>query len=257
MQIIMLLGCDNRLVPVQQLNLEEIMAKFSSLLLKVQIMLEERQVKAIHVRQFLRGLFQGENCILADSLKIFEIFSALTNQKLWTYQHYSPLEKVINEFLPSHDAMKANMKVYKGNLSGYHVAKKLIDYIKDSSLPLAESDSHGEFTLKKYSTQRHYQKLKAVLQIEERRISELSLSYVCELWEKIAEEFDLPLLTAIIDEIVEGSLKVTWLVLHFMVEKILHASRTPKSIKFFRQHNIELLIGDYLTIYDEKQMVQS
>lgn len=50
-----ILGCDNRLVPVQQLNLEEIMAKFSLLLLKVQIMLEERQVKAIHVRQFLRG----------------------------------------------------------------------------------------------------------------------------------------------------------------------------------------------------------
>ena len=240
---------------MQQLNLEEIMAKFSSLLLKVQIMLEERQIKAIHLRQFLRGLFQGEDCILADSLEVFEIFSTLTRQKLWTYQHYSPLEKVINEFLPNNDAMKACIKVYKGNLSGYYVAKKVIDYIKDVNLPLAESDSHGGFPLKKYSTQRHYQKLKDVLQIEERRISELSLSYVSELWEKIAEEFDLPLLTAVIDKIVEGSLEITWLVLYFMVEKILHASRTPKSIKFFRQYNIELLTAENLTIYDEKQMV--
>ncbi len=232
------------------------MAKFSSLLLKVQIMLEEMQVKAIHVCQFLRGLFQDEDCILADSLEVFEIFSALTSQKLWTYQHYSPLEKVINEFLPCDDVIKVCIKAYKGDLSGYHVAKRIIDYIKDTNLPLAESDSHGEFPLKKYSTQRHYQKLKAVLQIEERRISELSLNYVSGLWEKIAEEFDLPLLTAIIDKIVEGSLKITWLVLHFMVEKILQASRTPKSIKFFRQHNIELLMADNLSIYDEKQMVK-
>ena len=230
------------------------MAKFSSLLLKVQIMLEERQIKVVHVLQYLRGLFQGEDCILAnESLKFNEIFSALTMQKLWTYQHYSPLEKVIDEFLPNDDAMKTCMRAYKGHLSGYYVMQKVIDYIKDVNLPLAES--HGQFPLKRYSTQRHYQKLKAVLQIEERRISELSLSYVSKLWEKIAEEFDLPLLTAVIDKIVEGSLEITWLVLPFMTEKILLGSRTPKSTKFFRQHNIKLLIADSLTIYDEKQMV--
>lgn len=237
---------------MKQLNVEEIMAQFSSLLLDVQIALETKQVKVLHVRQFFNGLFQEEDYIPCSS-EISEIFDALTSKKLWTYQHYSPLEKVVDRFLPSDTKIKGLIRVYKGHLSGYFVTKRLIDFIKGANLPLA--DSHNTFSLDKYCTQKHYRGLKAVLQIDGRRISELSLMYVSKLWERFAEEFDLPLLTAVIDKIVEGSLVITWLVLPYLVDKILTGSKTPKSVKFFRQHHIQLLTSEGFKIYDEKQMV--
>lgn len=237
---------------MKQLNVEEIMAQFSSLLLDVQIALETKQVKVLHVRQFFSGLFQGEDCIPCYS-EISDVFDSLTRKRLWTYQHYSPLEKVVDRFLTSDTAVKGLVRAYKGHLSGYFVTKRLIDFTKGANLPLA--DSHNTFPLDKYCTQKHYQGLKAVLQIEGRRVSELSLMYVSKLWERFAEEFDLPLLTAVIDKIVEGSLVITWLILPYLVHKILISSKTPKSVKFFRQHHIQLLTSEGFKIYDEIQMV--
>ena len=104
-------------------------------------------------------------------------------------------------------------------------------------------------------TKKQYRSLKVVLNLDTRKISELSLNYVRELWEKFAEEFDLPLLTTILKKIVPGSLEITWLVLQHIVEIIELKSRTPKAVKFFRNHNIVLLQVDSVTVYDEQQMV--
>ena len=65
-------------------------------------------------------------------------------------------------------------------------------------------------TLKKYTVV-HYRKLKVKLNLN-RKLSEVSLSYISELWNVFIEEFDLPSLTAVIDQLIEGSLIITWLV---------------------------------------------
>ena len=235
-----------------QLNLEEIKAEFSSMLLDVQTALEAKPVKVSHIRQFLNGVFQGEDCIPSAS-ELSDVFDALTKNKLWTYQHYSPLEKVVLKFLPSDGTITELIKIYKGHLCGYFVTTKLIDFIKEVELPLAEF--HDTFPLHKYCTPIHYRRLKAVLRINGRRISELSLDYVRKLWEKFAEEFDLPLLTAVIDKIVEGSLAITWLVLPYLIDKIILRSRV-RSVKFFRKHQIQLLTSEGIKIYDEQQIVR-
>ena len=89
------------------------------------------------------------------------------------------------------------------------------------------------------------------------KISDISLSYVNDLWTELAEEFDLPSLTAIIDKIVAGSIEITWLVLPHLAATIILKSKLLRAVKFFRQHHIINLMVDEDVIYDENQMVSS
>ena len=74
---------------------------------------------------------------------------------------------------------------------------------------------------------------------------------------KLAEEFDLPLLTTVIKKIVPGSLMITWLVFPHIAEIIELKSKSSTAIKFFRKNNIVSLAVDGVTVYDEQQMVKT
>ena len=158
------------------------------------------------------------------------------------------------KFLHDNSHIQDQIKQYKGDLSGFFIATKLIDYIKMKGLSsenMEEEDEDLQFTAKQYKT------LKAVLNLGRRKISKLSLDYVHNLWRILAEEFDLPSLTAVIKTIVDGSLVITWFVLPHLVEMIVSRSKSPKSVKFFRAHQIVLLQVDDLTVYDERKMVST
>ena len=91
-------------------------------------------------------------------------------------------------------------------------------------------------------------KVKVVLELK-RKVSELSLVYVQKLWRSIAEEYDLPSLTAIVERIVSGSLEITWIVPVHMAQLI-----RPRA-KFFRRHNIIMVSVDDTVVYNEGEMV--
>ena len=68
------------------------------------------------------------------------------------------------------------------------------------------------------------------------------------------QEFHLPTLTAVMDKIVEGSLRITWLILPHIMEKMKAACF--KSIIFFEHHNIvRVEIDDNFLLYDEELLV--
>ena len=239
--------------------MERIQAKFSSLLLEVQIRLEAKNVKVSYVCQFLSQFlidrYEGEPDIL-NYEKFSAVFIDVTKRRLWTYQHHSPLEMLTEKFLCDDQVVKDLIKQYKNDLSGFLVATKLIEYIKETSFPDEElEEEEDEDAALPQLTKKQYRYLKVVLNLSSRKISELSLNYVQELWEKLAEEFDLPLLTTVIKKIVTGSLVITWLVSSDVAEIIMHNSRISKSIRFFRQHKIVSLAIDDTTVYDENQMV--
>ena len=141
------------------------------------------------------------------------------------------------------------MKAYKAHLSGFYLTTKLIDYIEYQNLSADDSDEECDQSAPKLTT-KQYKKIKVVLQLE-RKISEVSLDYVVKLWQSFAEEYEIPSLTAVIDRIVTGSLKVTWRVPQHVADAIL-----PRS-KFFRSHGIVHVSIDDVIIYDEKQMVNT
>ena len=224
-------------------NEEKIKGLFSALVVEVQSALQT-QSDVHKVTQFLITFFK---CDLPEVSDVKKLFTTITLNDLWDYQHYSPLEQLIDHFLAGDQELEGLMKAYKAHLSGFYLTTKLIDYIEYQNLSTDDSDEECDQPSPKLTT-KEYRKIKVVLQLE-RKISQVSLDYVVKLWQSFAEEYEIPSLTAIIDRIVAGSLEVTWRVPQHIADAIL-----PRS-KFFRSHGIVLVFIDDVIIYDEKQMV--
>ena len=231
-------------------NIEEIKSRFSTLLLSVRSALEEEHIKVEDVRQMLIGIFQRDDCI--PSTNFVEIFNALTTNYLWSYQHHSPVEKLVRRFLPDQTSL---ITEYKSYLSGFYTTTKLIDYIRVADFPedddSEETDDPNRLPLQSYSV-KHYRKLKVVLKTD-RKISELSLVYGQELWNSFAEEFEIPSLTTVIHRILDGSIEIIWLVLPHVAEMIIASAH--RSTSFFRQHKIIHIAVDDKQVYDADQTV--
>ena len=224
-------------------NVEEIKAIFSSLVLQVQSAFQS-QSDTSTLRDFLITFFK---CDFPETSDVKKLFAAVTLNDLWDYHHFSPLERLVNQFLPNNQKVGSLLKAYKACLSGFYLTTKLIDYIEYQNLSADDSDEECDQPSPKLTT-KQYKKIKVVLQLE-RKISQVSLDYVVKLWQSFAEEYEIPSLTAVIDRIVAGSLEVTWTVPQHIADAIC-----PRS-KFFRSHGIVLVSIDDIIIYDEKQMV--
>ena len=230
--------------------LGKIKSSFSNLVINVRSSLEKHDIGVTNVHQFLLNFFEGE-CDIPDVADMTKLFNSITTAKLWRYDHYSPLEYVAKSFLPEDDSARAQVLEYKTQLSGFQATTRILDFVKPSELEDPEEDEKL-FSPKKYN--RYYRKISFKLDLE-RIISELTLEYVDKLWKMLMEEFGLPPLTVILDKIIEGCIKVTWLVLPNVVKKI--KAVFSKSVSFFQQQNItriELYDG-LLLLYDESWMV--
>jgi hypothetical protein len=209
-------------------NVEKIKALFSSLTLKVQSALQS-QSDISNVRHFLITFFK---CDLPETTEVEKLFTTIALNDLWDYHNHSPLERLINEFLPSDQEVGSLMKEYKARLSGFYVTTKLIDYVEYQNL--SADDSSPKLTTKQYKT------IKVVLQLG-RKISQVSLDYVVKLWQSFAEEYEIPSLTAVIDRIVAGSgLEVTWRVPLYLASAIV----SRPHLSFFRNHGIVCIFTD-------------
>ena len=226
-------------------NETSIKGLFSTLLLNVRKALESHSIDIKDVRQFLTSFFRRDD-YFQDASSLEKVFGAASVNSLWDYENYGPLEALGKGLLPGDAAVERLMRDYKSNLSGYFMTIKVLEYMEKKRLQPDDLEEEPS-PLKKLSL-KQYRKIKVVLQLE-RRVSELSLAYIHRLWVSFAEEYELPSLTAIIDEIVEGSLTITWLVLGHVVSMI-----QPRS-KFFRRHQIILVFIDDVILYDEKTMV--
>ena len=207
------------------------------------------------IHSFLVRFFSKDDWIQKPS-SIDELFNALSVANLWSYSNYGPLEDIAKHFLPDDGAVKKLIADYKTKLNGFYTATKIADFIKLSDFGDSEQDPEkplpvGTFTLK------DYHKLKLRLNLGNRKVSAMTLSYVDELWRTLAEEFDLPCLTAVIHSIIKGSLQITWYVLPHIAKKIIDRTTAAEaiSISFIQKHRIALLQIDNYVIYDEKKDV--
>ena len=227
-------------------NEREIESRFGCLLIEVQKALKSSNVKVEDVRQLLVSMFRRDDCIPKTNLD--EIFTAVTVNNLWSYEDHYPVEKVIKQLIP--DKMTL-MNKYKGHLSGFDTATNLIEYMMNKNIPDDIDDEEME-TSELALTKKHFRTLKVRLNVG-RKISEMSMLYVRDLWISLANEFDIPSLTAVVDKILEGSLEIVWLVLPHVAEMI--ATSAHKSTSFFRQHDIVYVAIDDHVIYSDQLMV--
>ena len=229
-------------------NEERIKSLFSGLLVEVRSAVEKAKIEVKDVRQYLIGIFECDDKCLPRT-NVDDVFNVVKSKRLWTYNHYSPVENFIKHFLPT---LTGLMTDYKSQLTGFYTTTKLIDYIWQTTIP-EDEDSSNVLPLQGY-TKVQYHRLRVVLKME-RKISGLSLQYVQDIWTSLAEEFELPLLTAIIDKLLEGSLEIVYLILSHVAEKIVSAASSQKAITFFHKLHIVYVALDDRPIYDAKLMV--
>ena len=180
-------------------NEEKIKGHFSILLLKTESELQQKNIHVNDIQRFLTAFFQCE--VIFHGNTVSELFTTMTVKRLWDYVHYFPLEMLTGHFLPDDPLITHSMREYKAYLSGYFMLIKIVDYIQyKADFTSDEEESDINFTK---LTVKQYRKLKIVLQLD-RKVSELSLTYVSKLWSSFREEYDLPSLPSIIDRIIDG-----------------------------------------------------
>ncbi len=237
--------------------LQGIKSQFASLQVEVKSALEVCQVKLSDIHQFLVSFFQSECCI-PEAPNLTKLFNTITEKKLWRYDNYGPLKRLIDKFLPDDHPTRNLMNEYTNQLSGFYVTTKIVNFIDLDKFDDYDSDSedHNQSTFmpNESDPKKFYRKLRVTLKLERKvKLSDLTMSYVDTLWKELIEQFNLPPLTAIIKSINRGSLIITWLVPPQVSAAIL-ASHV-QALRFYQQHNIVEIKLDDDYLYHESWIV--
>ena len=237
-------------VEVARQSLIKIKQSFAALLKNVAVKFKSKQDLDLEVfRFFIVNLFPPGECIPAQSSNVITIFEAVSRNGLWSYWHYTPVEKIVNEYAPEDDEMKEWLVSYRSELCGYKATTKIADAIEvygdnieefeegDRNMSLASS--HDRNSLRKLSV-----KLKTP-------VTGKTLEYIDKLWLSLAECFLLPSLTALLDNIKRGCIEVSWLIPpHF--ESQIH-DNLQKSISCLQANNVVEVFIDNEGIYNRAQ----
>ena len=200
-------------------------------------------MKELHV--FLISYFPPE-CIpeLAD---IHEIFKAITRNKLWDSWNYLPLKKVVEEFAADDKQLESWIEAYKQDLKSYKATTKLIDHISvaesDSTVDESEEEEHDRPA--RYD-KRFYRTLSLKLKT---KFTDQTMEYIDDLWNEIADLYDLPHYVILLDSVRKGCVSVVWRIPSHIAPKVLNAP--PPSDEFYRKHGITRMEYGGEGIYQE------
>ena len=231
-----------------QVNFDKVRAQFSSLLVDVREAMQSVQVSVENVRHYLVSLFERGDCI-PSTTKLLDIFEAVSIARLWRFDNYGPLESVASKFLPTDSSTLQQIRDYKAQLSHFKCTTKIIDYI---SLQPSDLDCEESVQSTPAISPSHLRELKTKLKLK-RKITDLTLKYIDDVWKSIIDEFDLPPLTVVIQKITSGCLEIDWLVLPSVANKVLSAP--PEAEKFYSHHQFILVAIDGKAVYYDRQMV--
>ena len=233
--------------------LNEIKRRFASLVVKVRQIIEAQPVEVKDVHQFLVLLFQGV-CSIPYRSDVTKTFNFVTEAVLWSYDNYWPLKDVVEQFLPSDTLVKTSITDYRNQYSGFCATVNIIEFeeLLEEEDEDEDEDNQETFSPEKYK--KYYRKLKVKLNLD-KKPTEVTLANVNTLWQALAEEFDIPSLTTVIEKIVRGSIVIIWCILPKFAEKIRGSA--SKALRFFQRHNIVEVYIDGDILYNKSWLVSS
>jgi len=230
---------------------QKINSRFGALLKHSCKKLREKNIDMKDVCRFLEGLFPPGDCI-PDSSSIDDIFKAISHNKLWDYWNYSPLQKIVQEFVGDDQELKAQIETYKKDLASYKASTKLVDYIEAVNSShrgvdlLLEEEEQGQQPAKYDS--RYYRKLTAKL---ETKFTSHTLEYLDDLWKEFSDLYNLPPLVTLLDCVLKNSITIVWLIPSCLAPQIHKAA--PCSVDFYLKHRITKVEFDGVCIYQERR----
>lgn len=240
---------DSGAIAIEQESLQKIKSRFGALLKHSCKKLREKKIDMKDFCRFLEVFFSPGDCI-PDSSSIDDIFKAISHNKLWDYWNYSPLQKIVQEFVGDDQELKAQIETYKKDLASYKASTKLVDYIEAVNSShngvdlLLEEEERGQQPAKYDS--RYYCKLTVVLDI---KFTDHTLEYLDDLWKELGDLYNLPPLVTLLDCVLKNSITIVWLIPSCQAPQILKAA--PCSVDFYLKHRITRVEFDGVCIYQE------
>ena len=236
---------DSGTAEIAQRNKQTIDAKFATLLKNICSKLAGRKINMKELRVFLRTFYPRE-CI-PQSADIHDIFEALSCNKLWDSWNYLPLKKIVEGFAADDKELASLIDTYKQDLKSYKATTKLIDRISvaesDSTVDESEEEEPARYDKKYYRTLSL--KLKT-------KFTDQTMEYIDDLWDEIADLYDLPRYVILLDSIREGCVLIVWRIPSHVAPKILEAP--PPSDEFYRKHEITRVEYGGEGIYQEGEV---
>lgn len=213
--------------------------KFAALLQHACTKLESK-VSEEDFRSFMIYLFKAAHYIL-PSLNFRDTFYALYNNEVWNFRSCNSLKHVLKHYGVEDDETKEKLSRYEEALTSYNVTTRIKDWIEKHNLD--KKHAKQPQPLPDYA----YTKICIKLKSHE---AKKTLQDIRILWEEVAETvFKMPNLDAVLYDIQEGCISVTWL-----VPRIVKWTTTNiiNEMDFFGAQNILLLMLNDECIYPEQ-----
>ena len=229
-------------------SLANIKQSFAKLLKDVAVKLRSKELDLEVFRFFIVNLFPPGKCI-PHSTNIITIFEAITENGLWSYWHYTPVENIVKEYATDDIEIKGWFDNYKKELSGYKATTKIADAIEVYSNRIEEFEEGDRSHSVALSCDPMY--LRRLTVKLKTRVTDKTLEYVDDLWLSMAEYFLLPSLTALLDHVQKGCVEVSWLVPPHYVFQIV--GNLQENAAFLESKDICKVLLDGECVYDESQ----
>ena len=226
----------------------KIKESFAKLLKDVAVKLKTKELDFEAFHFFIVALFPPGKCI-PQSENVIKIFEAVTQNGLWSYWHYTPVENIIKEYAPSDDEMKSWIYNYRKDLSGYKATTKIADAMEIYSNSIEEFEETDQTRQPAVTCDSAYlRQLSVKLRT---RVTEKTLVYIDDLWLSLAEYFLLPSLSVLLDKIQRGCVEVSWLIPPHYVFQIV--GNLQENAAFLQSKGIVKVLLDDECVYDEAQ----
>ena len=235
-------------IEVARRSLTQIKQSFATLLKKVAVKLRSKELDLEVFRFFIVNLFPPGKCI-PHSTNIITIFEAITENELWNFWHYSPVEKIVKEFAPNDENMRELIDTYKKELSGYRAATSIAEAIEVYSSCIRDHEKGDRsHPLPARQDPAYLERLTVKLKTP---VADKTLEYVHDLWISLAEYFLLPSLSALLDNIQKGCLEVSWLIPPHHLFQIV--GNLQDNVSFLRSKDITRVLHAGVCVYDGDQ----
>lgn len=177
-------------------------------------------------------------CALKEEGSLSEISFTL---KKFSFDNWRVIGKIISKYFAKSELQK-HFEEYKGRYNAYSVMTKIVA----SKFFRYASGETEDPVCQEIQIDKIHTSFKMKLDVG-RRIGELTLRFVEDLWEIVRLEFELLPYSAQINAIMEGCLEIVWCILCSDAEKI--RSSAQGHLEFFRNHSIILVAIDGDIIY--------
>ena len=212
--------------------------------------------------QYILDLFDAGDTIQKPST-VREVFERLTEKKYWSFTDVSKLESIVEEYggRVETECLKL-IDDYKEDLKGFKTAIKIVEFTEGHKNTDVDGNGDGQYTYLREEKETYDAKYRTKLSImlagdnkrTSAKISLESLYYVEKLWNSLCFDFNLPSLPHVLDNIINGSIIIHWIVEHKLTWKILE--QIGDSVKFFEREVITNVSLEGVCVYNQKRGIR-